>query len=164
MNISEKFFISLTVQIHIWPLLARFLHDAFTEHHKLASQEWLRLGSDVLHMAILILNSAEFLGSWGVWPLFLAVSKDWAGSNSRWVCALLTGTQQPGLVSLTCLGTAQVRFPTASTPELPPSHWDSYGSAGTKIPPRAHRMLCAHTVSKTAQVFMLMILLYLYKT
>lgn len=80
--ISQKFFFSLTVQIHIWPLLARFLHDPFTEHHLSASQEWLRLGSDVLHMAVLILLSAVSLNSWGIWPLFLTVSKAHADSSA----------------------------------------------------------------------------------
>lgn len=118
MNISEKFFISLTVQIHIWPLLARFLHDAFTDHHNLASQEWLRLGSDVLHMAILILHSAEFLGSWGVWPLFLAVSKGWAGSIQQVsVCS-------PGLISLTAWELPRSGFPR-------PAHLNCHPATGT---------------------------------
>lgn len=36
----------------------------------------------ILHMAILILLSAEFSSSWGVRPLFLAVPKAWAASSA----------------------------------------------------------------------------------
>lgn len=65
----------------------------------------------ILHMAILILLSAEFSSSWGVRPLFLAVPKAWAASS-----ALADSVRQgevcdcsPGLAYL---GTPQVRFPT----------------------------------------------------
>lgn len=126
-RISQRSFFSLTVQIHIWPLLARFLHDAFAEHHMSASQEWLRLGGDVLHVAILILLSAEFLGSWAIRPLFLTVSKGWADSGAvadgigqGEVCGC-SPDRYPAAWPCFAWELPASGFPRASTPSLPPS-------------------------------------------